>query len=65
MVLKVKKGGYKDILMQLTVEDIAIKIQKYENEAISAFSVGWTLFTQIFYLAQSKLFLTSFIQLEY
>ena len=38
------KGGYKDMLMQLTKEDRAIRIQKYREEAISAFPVGWTSF---------------------
>ena len=40
------KRGYKDMLMQLTKENQAIRIQKYGEKAISAFPVGWTLFYQ-------------------
>ena len=32
------------MLMQLTTENRAIQIQKYGEEAISAFLVGWTSF---------------------
>ena len=32
------------MLIQLTVEDRAIQIKKYGEEAISAFSIGWTSF---------------------
>ena len=32
------------MLIQLTTEDRAIRIKKYEEEAISAFSIGWTSF---------------------
>ena len=38
------KGGYRDMLMQLTAEDRAIRIKQYGEEAVSAFPVGWTSF---------------------
>ncbi len=34
------------MLMQLTAEDQAIRIQQYGEEAVSAFPVGWTSFHQ-------------------
>ncbi len=38
------KRGYRDILMQLTVKDRVMQIKKYRDEAVLAFSIGWTSF---------------------
>ncbi len=34
------------MLIQLTTEDRAMRIKKYGDKAISAFSIGWILFYQ-------------------
>ena len=43
---KLGKRGYKNMLIQITTENRTIWIQKYEEEAVSAFPIEWTFFYQ-------------------
>ena len=59
------KRGYKDMLMQLTKEDRAIRIQKYGEEAISAFPIGWISFHRDHHLNLSLYLLMPFLRWKY